>query len=100
MGNGENGSVRILYSLDNDLKRHNFDDYKEISAEKYVKNQPGNISVSGENYLYQIIIIMIEIIVKIIIQVMKLLENMSYIILIHQSMKYLIIKGVQYIFLN
>ena len=28
----------LLYSLDNDLKRHNFDDYKEISAEKYVIN--------------------------------------------------------------
>jgi len=52
MGNGENGSVRILYSLDNDLKRHNFDDYKEISAEKYVINSTGNISVCGENYLY------------------------------------------------
>ena len=58
MGNGENGAVRILYSLDDNLKKFNFDDYKEINSEKFVINSPGSISVSGgklyvlDNHLY------------------------------------------------
>lgn len=47
MANGENGKVRILYSLDDDLKKFNFEDYKEIDAEKFPINWPGSISVSG-----------------------------------------------------
>jgi hypothetical protein len=58
MGNGKNGAVRILYSLDDNLKKFNFDDYKEINSEKFVINSPGSISVSGgklyvlDNHLY------------------------------------------------
>ena len=47
MGNGENGAVRILYSLDDDLQKFNFDDFKEINSEKFAINWPGSISVSG-----------------------------------------------------
>ena len=47
MANGESGAIRILYSVDDDIKKFNFDDYKEINAEKFPINWPGSISVSG-----------------------------------------------------
>ena len=47
LANSEEGTVRILYTLDDDLKKFNFDDYKEVNAAKFAINWPGSISVSG-----------------------------------------------------
>ena len=47
LANSEEGTVRILYTLDDDLKKFNFDDYKEVNAANFAINWPGSISVSG-----------------------------------------------------
>ena len=44
--NGENGSVRISYKLDDDdLNNFNFNDFSEFKAEKFIINWPSSIDI-------------------------------------------------------
>ena len=50
--NNEKGSIRTLYSLDDDLSDYNFGDFSEIESEKLVINWPGSIDIeNGVLYL-------------------------------------------------
>ena len=50
--NGENGSIKVLYSLEEDLMNYNFQDSNEIKAEKFIINWPASIDIeNGKLYL-------------------------------------------------
>ena len=49
---GEKGNVRILYQLDNNLEKYNFEEYTELNTEKFKIMWPGSLSVSkGKLYV-------------------------------------------------
>ena len=43
---GEKGTVRISYSIDENLEKYNFKDYTELNTEKFKINWPGSLSVN------------------------------------------------------
>ena len=43
---GEKGTVRISYSIDENLGKYNFKDYTELNTEKFKINWPGSLSVN------------------------------------------------------
>ena len=48
MANGDNGSIRFLFSLDDeDFQHYNFDDFSEIKAEKFIINWPQSIDINN-----------------------------------------------------
>ena len=48
MANGDNGSIRFLFSLDDkDFQNYNFDDFSEIKAEKFIINWPQSIDINN-----------------------------------------------------
>ena len=48
MANGDNGSIRFLFSLDDeDFQHYNFDDFSEIKAEKFIINWPQSIDINS-----------------------------------------------------
>ena len=47
MTNGNDGSIRTLYTLDEDLTNYNFKDFSQIKAEKFIINWPGSIDIDN-----------------------------------------------------
>ena len=47
MTNGEDGSIRTLYTLDEDLINFNFDDFSQIKTAKFIINWPGSIDIDN-----------------------------------------------------
>ena len=47
MTNGDDGSIRTLYTLDEDLINFNFNDFSQVKAEKFIINWPGSIDIDN-----------------------------------------------------